>query len=275
MTVDANGKKQHTVEILHVMDCATCILIAARPREDYDAYRTLLEMVEVIRKWGLPRSITFDRDPRFVGSYTGRDFPAAFVRFWHTLGVEPKICPPQRPDLNCYVERYHRSYKYECLNVHRPSDIGEVREVTEHYQHHYNYERPHQGRSCNNQPPRVAFPNLPALRGIPLLVDPDRWVNEIDGNRYVRRVNANGSVSVDKHRYYVGKSLAGQYVSVQVNAASRELSFSRNLEVIKRVPIKGLHGCEVSFDEYVELIANEARSEQRRRNQNALQVKAA
>ncbi|MFL5664012.1 MAG: hypothetical protein ACJ8BW_22120 [Ktedonobacteraceae bacterium] len=38
-----------------------------------------------------------------------------------------------------------------------------MREVTEAFLQHYNEERPHQGRTCGNVPPRVAFPTLPPL----------------------------------------------------------------------------------------------------------------
>jgi transposase InsO family protein len=68
------------------------------------------------------------------------------------------ICPPRRPDLNAFVERYHRSYNEECLQVYRPTDLESVRMVTAAWGQHYNHERPHQGLACGNQPPRKAFP---------------------------------------------------------------------------------------------------------------------
>ncbi len=60
-------------------------------------------------------------------------------------------------------QRYHRTYGQECLQLHRPSTLQEVREVTEAFLKHSNEERPHQGRTCGNVPPRVAFPTLPPL----------------------------------------------------------------------------------------------------------------
>jgi transposase len=56
-----------------------------------------------VRAQGLPDRITFDRDPRFVGSATARDFPAPFVRFWACLGVDVIVCPPHHPDKNAFV----------------------------------------------------------------------------------------------------------------------------------------------------------------------------
>jgi hypothetical protein len=38
-------------------------------------------MTRTFLEHGLPERITFDCDPRFVGSWSGCDFPAPFVRF--------------------------------------------------------------------------------------------------------------------------------------------------------------------------------------------------
>src|SRR4051794_32044247 len=54
------------------------------------------------------------------------------------------------------------------------------------YREHYNYQPPNQALSCGNRPPRVAFPALPARPSVPLLVDPDTWLETIDGRGYVR-----------------------------------------------------------------------------------------
>src|SRR5215210_1162038 len=72
---------------------------------------------------GLPRTITIDRDPRFVGSPGSRDFPAPFLRFLLCLGIAVTVCPPRRPDKNAFVERYHRTLESECLKVHRPATL--------------------------------------------------------------------------------------------------------------------------------------------------------
>jgi hypothetical protein len=93
--------------------------------------------------------------------------------------------------------------------------------VTNNYTHHYNYERPNQALSCGNQPPRVAFPQLPARPSIPLIVDPDAWLRMVDGRAYVRKVRTNGSVLVDEVPYYIAQDLAGQDVALRVEAATR------------------------------------------------------
>jgi transposase InsO family protein len=58
------------------------------------------------------------------------------------LGIQPHVCPPHRPDLNAFVERYHRTLKQECLLVHNPRTEEQVREVNAAFVRHYNQERP-------------------------------------------------------------------------------------------------------------------------------------
>ncbi len=100
---DPDGKQQHVVETFDILDVGTSIALRVEPGEDYTAETVFTPVVETLREYGLPEVAGFDRDPRFVGAASGRDFPSPFVRFWHCLGVEPYICPPRRPDKNAVV----------------------------------------------------------------------------------------------------------------------------------------------------------------------------
>jgi Integrase core domain len=108
------------------------------------------------------------------------------------------------------VERLNRTFEHECLRVHRPGDQATARSVTAAFQEHYNHERPNQAVTCHNQPPAVAFPDLPVLPPLPAEVDPDRWLDVLDGQRYVRKVRHNGSVLVHTSTYYIDQTRAGQ-----------------------------------------------------------------
>jgi transposase InsO family protein len=111
--------------VLNFVDAGTSILLSAQPHDDFHAETALEAVATFLSTYGLPAMLTFDRDPRWVGSASGRDFPSALRRFLLCLGIEPQICPPQRPDTNAFVERYHRSYHQECLQIHRPgTDAG-------------------------------------------------------------------------------------------------------------------------------------------------------
>jgi len=125
--------------------------------------------------------------------------------------------------------------------AHRlPQTEEQVREVNETFVMHYNQERPNQARSCANQPPRVAFAELPSLPQVPDVGDPDRWLHAIDGQHFVRKVRQNGTVLLDNVGYYVKQSLAGQYVDVSVDATTQQFVIWHQHQPYKRVAIKGL-----------------------------------
>jgi len=260
---EAEGKRHHVVEIANFVDAGTSIWLHRQVRGDFDA-ETLLEAVaQFLREHGLPRMLTFDNDPRFVGSAAGRDFPSALVRFLLCLGVRPNVIPPHRPDLNAYVERFHRSLGQECLQVHLPRTREQVQEATESFLIHYNDQRPNQARSCGNQPPRVACPAFPTLPAVPQTVDPDCWLLQMNKRAFARTIRADGELTINHKDYYVSRSLAGQRVTCWVNAAEKCFDIWQPGGRIKSVPIKGLHGQTMPFEEYVALMKREARSEYR------------
>jgi transposase InsO family protein len=254
------GKQQHVVEVFDAVDVGTSILIAAEARDDFTMATAIETAAAIVTEQGLPDMVTIDRDSRFVGETSHRESPSPFLRFWLCLGVEVNICPPRRPDLNAFVERYHRTYDEECLQVYRPADLETVRTVTAAFRQHYNDERPHQGLACGNQPPRKAFPVVPARPRVPATVDPDRWITALDGHQYVRKVQQDTSVRLGADRYYIKQALIGQQVTLQIDAAARRLVIAHNGREVKRVPIRGTGRGHVSFAQFVELLCAEART---------------
>lgn len=264
---EADGKQQHMVEVLNAIDVGTSSLVEASVRADFTAETALAAVASMLEHHGLPKQINLDRDPRWVGSQQQRDFPAPIVRFLLCLGIEVTICPPRRPDRNGHVERYHRTLDEECLQVYRPADLEQVQTVTQAFQQHYNYERPHQGRACQNQPPRVAFPVLPELPRLPEHVDPDHWLQAVDGQCSARRVGRDGLIRLDSHQYYVSTRLAGQMVSLRIDAATRELVVEYQGQMVKRLRIAGTGSGVMPYTEYVARMQIEARSDARRLRQ--------
>jgi transposase InsO family protein len=260
-----DGKRQHLVEVLNAVDMGTSVLVEAQVRADFSAETTLQEVASLLRTHGRPQQLTFDRDVRFVSSPQGSDFPSALVRFCHCLGVAVQICDPHHPQQNGFVERYHRSYQEECLAVQRPATLEQVRAVTEQFSQHYTYERPHQGRSCGHRPPRTAFPTLPELPPVPDVVNPDGWLQVSDGLHVVRTVNRKGMVSIDLKDYYVGQALAGQRVALHLSAKTRSWLVIQGTQLLKSLPLKGLYGAALPFEQFVQLMMQQARAEQRLR----------
>jgi len=258
---DPDGKRQHVIEIANFVDAGTSIWLHREVRSDFDAEALFEVVAQFLCEHGLPQILTFDNDPRFVGSASGRDFPSALVRFLLCLGVIPNVIPPHRPDMNAYVERFHRSLGQECLQVHRPGTLSQVVSLTEAFLTHYNDQRPNQARSCGNQPPRVACSAFPTLPKVPETVDPDRWLWHVHQQAFVRTIRVNGNLSINRQDYYVSRQLAGQRVTCWVNAAEKCFDIWQLEKRIKSVPIKGLHGQTIPFQDYVVLMKKEARSE--------------
>lgn len=145
--------------------------------------------------------------------------------------------------------------------------MGQVREVTAAYHQHYNGERPHQAKPCSNRPPRVAFPTLPTRPPLPSIIDPDGWIHAIGGEHYARQVRSDGRVKLDERLYYVQQTLAGKQVVLEVDGPARELVIWYKHEEIKRVPIKGLQKTLLPWDDDVDQLREEARTEWRRYQQ--------
>jgi hypothetical protein len=259
-----SSKQAHAVEVLDAVDAGTSLWLMGEPGAGYTAETIFAPLIHLLEQIGLPQRVRFDRDPRFLGSTSLRDFPTPFVRFWYALGVQPVINPPQRPDLNAYVERLHGTMEREYRQIECPDSLEATRESLPVFQTHYNHERPHQGRSCGNRPPAVAHPQLPLRPRLPVQVDPDRWLEAYHERCFARRVKANGSVLLDDREYYVGRQYAGRDVVAQLDATTRQVRFVHLREVLKVKPLRGLVGTEMTLEAFVAWCETEARTVWRR-----------
>jgi hypothetical protein len=94
---EPEGKQQHVVETLNIIDKGTSVLIASYVRPDFTAETALQAVAQTFQDHGLATSITLDRDTRWVGAPQGSDFPVALIRFCHSLGVAVVVCDPHHP----------------------------------------------------------------------------------------------------------------------------------------------------------------------------------
>ncbi len=257
---EPGGKQVNGVECCNFVDAGTSILLSAQVRDDFRAETAFDAVITVMQQYGRPGSFRLDRDPRWIGGQMMRDFPSALLRTLLCLGVEPVICPPKRPDKNPFVERYNRSYTYECILVHRPETLQEAQEVTRAYQQHYNWQRPHQGRSCQDQPPRVAFPIRPCLPLLPQEVDPDAWLAHLHGRAYLRHIDTVGNVKVDEQSYYVGRERRGHSVARLFDAPAPQFQVWEGHTLLKLLPIKGIVGSPMKLGEFLAMMREQARA---------------
>jgi hypothetical protein len=257
-------KHKHQVEVFDVIDTGTSIALDTTVSDHFDAQHALIALIDVFRSAGLPRVVRFDRDPRFVASWTMDKFPSAFMRFLLCVGVTPDVCPPHRPDLKPYVERFIRTQKEECIYPDRPATVTDAQRLLGHHRSFYNDERPNQAVTCRNQPPSQAAGNLPRLPRLPPVVDPDAWLKHYHQQGFKRRVRSNGTVTVDTDRYYIGKQYAGQQVLLVVDAPAKQLAVWLGNQCLKRCAIRNLFHGELPLADYVDRMIQAAQSEEKR-----------
>ena len=95
------------------------------------------------------------------------------------------------------------------------------------------------------------------------------WLDYLHGQTFKRRIDAAGTVRLDKERYYISRERHKQTVLLQIDAPQRQLNVLVDGEVIKTLPLKGLTQQPLPFDDYVNLIQAEAVSQWRHYVQTA------
>ncbi|MCY4612792.1 MAG: IS3 family transposase [Nitrospira sp.] len=112
--------------------------------------RRLSRLFERLRlERGLPQRLRVDNGPEFLS--------ADFVTWAEAAGLVIQYIPKGEPNQNAYIERFHRTYREEVLNLYLFRNLAEVRETTHWWRLDYNEHRPHdalEGRTpaeCINQ----------------------------------------------------------------------------------------------------------------------------
>jgi len=258
---EAPDKQQNGLEVFNVVDRGSSASIDSQPSAQFDAEQALLSMATSLQRYGVPRCVTYDRDPRFVGSASTDGYPSAFTRFLLCMGCDVDILPPRRPDLKPFVERFQRTLQEECLRKHQPTTAAETTTCVTPYCRWYNQERPHQGHGLQGQPPGYWLARAVSLPRVPEQVDPDAWLAAYDQRCYRRHVDSSGTIQLWKNTYYVGLAQRNQTVLVRLDAPQRQLHIEVGSTLLKSIPLKGLYGKRVDFQLFLGLMSDEARSE--------------
>jgi hypothetical protein len=258
---EAPDKQQNALEVFNVVDRGSSANLDSQASAQFDAAHALLSIAATLEKQGVPRCITYDRDPRFVGSQSTDGFPSAFTRYLLCVGCAVDILPPRRPDLKPFVERFQRTLQEECLDKHHPVTAAEADTCLQPYCQWYNQERPHQGKDLHDQPPQQRLAQAPVRPSLPEKVDPDAWLASYDQRCYRRHVDSSGTIQLWKATYYVGLAYANQTVLVRLDAAQRQIQVEVGRTRITSLPLKGVSGQVIDYQDFLGLMCDEARSE--------------
>lgn len=99
--------------------------------------------------------------------FCGRPESHPYELFLQMEGIEHRTTRVRRPQSNGFVERLHRTLLDEHFRIMGRTkwyeSIDQMQADLDQYLHHYNHERPHQGRNMNGRKPYQVF-----LEGLPL-----------------------------------------------------------------------------------------------------------
>ena len=94
--------------------------------------------------WEKVRYLMMDNDPVFS---------KAFDKMLESAGINPVHITPFSPNLQAYIESFHRTIKEECLSWLFLTSEAQLRIVVCEYLRYYNTKRPHQ--SLGGLPPET------------------------------------------------------------------------------------------------------------------------
>jgi transposase InsO family protein len=171
-------------------------------------------LLEALSRHGVPEQILTDNGKVFTGRLARKPATVAFDRLCLHNGIRHLLTAPYSPTTTGKIERLHKTMRTELFEGRRFSSIEQAQSELDGWVEGYNSGREHQ-----------AIGDVPPIRRFELVanttaevIDPDGQVEEAPqpaGRRVSRRVDRAGRISILKHRYHVGRHLAGRQVTVE------------------------------------------------------------
>lgn len=185
-------------------------------------------LLEALRHYGPPAEILTDNARVFTGKLQRKPMNVLFDRICLNNGIRHILTAPYSPTTTGKVERFHRTLRKDFFSERCFETISEAQQALDVWVKGYNQQREHQ--SIGDVPPIRRFE---LARKEPFRVIDGEIKIEDRGpkpNMGVRIVDDKGRIKVVKHRYHVGKYLAGERVSVESNGGI--LTISHNGAVV-------------------------------------------
>ncbi len=179
--------------LLRCQGLRTCSTELARP-----------VFLAAFREFGMPCGILSDNGSPFASaSFSGLTRLSAW---WVRLGIEVLRIEPGHPEQNGRLERVHRTLKEETACP--PSrDIRAQQRSFNRFRDEFNEDRPHE--ALDDRTPSTAYNR--SGREVPVKEPAPSY----DGHFEVRRLNRNGEVSFNRHRFTVSKSICGEDIAFE------------------------------------------------------------
>jgi transposase InsO family protein len=171
-------------------------------------------LMQGLSRHGVPEQILTDNGRVFTGRLARKPATVAFDRLCLANGIRHILTAPYSPTTTGKVERLHKTMRKEFLQGRSFASIEDAQTELDAWVAHYNLEREHQ--AIGDAPPIRRFEL--ANTGPTEVVDTETLPEQapLPRSRAVgRRVDRAGRISILKHRYHVGRYLAGQTVAVE------------------------------------------------------------
>jgi transposase InsO family protein len=186
-------------------------------------------LLETLNIHGIPEQILTDNGKVFTGRLGKRPAHVLFDRICLNNGIRHLLTAPYSPTTTGKVERLHKTMRKEFFSVNSFHSIVEMQAALDIWVVDYNHNREHQ--SLGDVPPirRFELARPPSLEVIDGDVAPEQEPTPRP-KTVTRRVDRAGRISILKHRYHVGRQLAGE--SVTIESADGLLHISHNGVVV-------------------------------------------
>jgi transposase InsO family protein len=171
-------------------------------------------LLEALSTHGIPESILTDNGKVFTGKLARKPTNVLFDRICLNNGIKHILTAPYSPTTTGKIERLHKTMRKEFFSEHSFDTSDQAQAALDAWVIYYNHEREHQ--SLGDVPPirRFELATQPAFE----VIDGDIAVDEEPQPRpktVGRRVDRAGRISILKHRYHIGRHLAGEAVTIE------------------------------------------------------------
>jgi transposase InsO family protein len=186
-------------------------------------------LLEALQVHGIPEQILTDNGKVFTGRLGRRPANVLFDRICLNNGIRHILTAPYSPTTTGKVERLHKTMRKEFFSDKTFNTIEEMQAALDAWVVDYNNQREHQ--ALGDVPPIRRFelarpPSLEVIDGDVTAQQEPQPVKKVVG----RRVDRAGRISILKHRYHVGRHLAGEAVTIE--SANGLLHISHNGVVV-------------------------------------------
>jgi hypothetical protein len=171
-------------------------------------------LLEALNTYGIPEQILTDNGKVFTGRLGRRPANVLFDRICLNNGIRHLLTAPYSPTTTGKIERLHKTMRKEFFSDKSFETIDEMQAALDVWVTDYNNDREHQ--SLGDVPPirrfELARPaSLEVIDGEVAVAEEPQPVKKVVG----RRVDRAGRISILKHRYHIGRHLAGEAVTIE------------------------------------------------------------